>query len=401
MLNKFFYIVFPNSESSFIYYILPIIFSIVGILIIWVIFLSVAGFIKVKSEKWKQPQYRKSYTRNFVLIHKSLILKTLTAARRVTSLYILFMLISQILETFDTALSESSHNSIRVWSTSANYTLALSKFFDRLAHSMMNIFLIVVVSIWFMRVIQKALDIVMHKSGKNKNNFESERDLAKRNTLNSVTSHLLKIIISIIAVFTILENLGINIAALLATAGVASVAVGFGAQNLIKDFIAGFFILFEDQFTIGDSVDLMTISGIISGSVEKMTLRMSRIRSNEGSLLTIPNGDIRSVKNYSTDWARIDFKYGLELRANLEKASLIFREQVELLCKDFAHEIIGTPDIRPMEKIIDFENKSTSVSFRAFIKTTTMATKVKVETELNKRLIAHFKKEDVYMLNPR
>lgn len=399
MFDKFLKIVFPNSESSFVNYILPTIVSLASILLLWLLLISFAQFIKVKAEQWKQDKHTLSFGRRLVVSQKSFIRKSLTAFRRIISLYILILLASHILATFSkqlrTALISSTSQSVNMWATIAHYTDLSSTFFDKFADLLLNIFLTVLIAIWCMRILQKTLDIFLHTSAKYKSGLENSRSLAKKNTLNAVTSYLLKIIISVIAIFTILQNLGINIAALLATAGLASVAIGFGAQNLVKDFIAGFFILFEDQFAVGDSVELGTTSSLFSGTVEKMTLRMARIRSNEGSLVTVPNGDIRSVKNYSTDWSRIDFKFNLILSTQIEKAAAIFKQEVERLYHDFPTEIIDSPDIRPLEKIVDFENKSVATTLRAFIKTIDTKTKVKLEMELNTRLLASFKKEDV------
>ena len=261
---------------------------------------------------------------------------------------------------------------------------------------MLNVFLTIILAIWCCKILQKTIETFLYQPSKNKDNLESSRSLAKKDTLKSITKHLLKILVSIVAIFTILQNLGVNIGALLATAGVASVAFALGAQNLIKDFIGGFFILFEDQFTLGDSVELNATPGLFSGCVEKMTLRMVKLRSGEGSLVTIPNGDIKSVKNFTTDWSRIDFKCTLDMKFELEKAALIFRQQVEQLVKDYASDVIGNPEIRPLEKIVDSDNRGVGVTLRFFLKTVNSAAKTKIEMEFNKRLLAKFKEEDVY-----
>jgi small-conductance mechanosensitive channel len=119
-----------------------------------------------------------------------------------------------------------------------------------------------------------------------------------------------------------------------------------------------------------------------------MTLRMVRLRSQEGSFVLIPNGDIRAVKNFTTDWARVDFKYSVPLTADLDKATKIIFEEVERIKKTYAKDILGTPEIRPVEKIVDFENRSTAALFRVFIKTHSIASKLKIEMDLNKGVMS-------------
>ena len=106
----------------------------------------------------------------------------------------------------------------------------------------------------------------------------------------------------------ILSELGVSIAPILGAAGVVGLAVGFGAQSLIKDFFAGFMILLEDQYNVGDTVKI----GETSGTVERLTLRMTLIRALDGSLTIIPNGTITTVSNFSKDWSRavLDFLAG-------------------------------------------------------------------------------------------
>lgn len=399
MIESFLKIVDPNSESAFVYYIIPSTAAVVSIIFIWLVFLAIAKLLKLKGEKWQEPKYNSSFARRFIATQKSLIRKTLIALRYAFSVFILLNLTSHICEIFSSQLKDyythSTPKPDKIWDSIAAYAHTASKFIDKFSIVFMNIFFTILVAVWCLRILQKTINLFLNKTSKSEVDNNNARSLAKKNTLNAITNYILKILISIITIFTVLENLGINIAALLATAGLASVAIGFGAQSLVRDFIAGFFILFEDQFTIGDSVDIITASGVFSGSVERMTLRMVRVRSNEGSLLTIQNGDIRSVKNFTSDWARIDFKYSLDIKSNIEKALCIFQEEIERLGNDFSSEIIGSPDIRPLEKIADFEGRSVAVTFRFFQKTINGASKLKLETEFNRRLLTRFKSEEI------
>ena len=103
-----------------------------------------------------------------------------------------------------------------------------------------------------------------------------------------------------IAVLTILGIFSINLVPLLASAGIAGIAVGFGAQQLVRDCISGFFILLEDQCGVGDEIDV----GVAAGTVESITLRATILRDGAGTLWTVPNGTVLRVGNHSRGWRR-------------------------------------------------------------------------------------------------
>jgi moderate conductance mechanosensitive channel len=108
-------------------------------------------------------------------------------------------------------------------------------------------------------------------------------------------------IIIVVAALTALPEFGFNVTPVAAAAGLASLAVGFGAQHLVRDFINGFFVVFEDQYVVGD---LVRISDVV-GRVEHLTLRRTVIRDAQGGLVTIPNGEVAKVANLSRDWGQI------------------------------------------------------------------------------------------------
>jgi moderate conductance mechanosensitive channel len=119
-------------------------------------------------------------------------------------------------------------------------------------------------------------------------------------TLISTAARSLQVIIVILAVLMVLYALGINITPVLAGVGVAGLAVSLGAQALIRDFISGCLILIENQFRVGDVIK----AGEAIGTVEQFSLRATYVRDDQGRLWIVPNGDIRTVSNYTRDWAR-------------------------------------------------------------------------------------------------
>ncbi|MDQ4107438.1 MAG: mechanosensitive ion channel family protein [Actinomycetota bacterium] len=131
-----------------------------------------------------------------------------------------------------------------------------------------------------------------------------ELNLQRATTLTGALSTALIVVIWALAILMALGELGPNIAPLLASAGVAGVALGFGAQSLVKDTLSGFFILLENQFGVGDNLEIQTPSNRVMGRVESLTLRVTSLRAFDGTLHMVPNGNIVVASNRSKGWAR-------------------------------------------------------------------------------------------------
>jgi small-conductance mechanosensitive channel len=145
----------------------------------------------------------------------------------------------------------------------------------------------------------------------------TSQDRAERlETLGLAFHNMLGVVVSLVAGMLILDVLGISVAPILATAGVAGIAIGFGAQSLIKDYFNGFFLLVDDQLRQGDIVQ---IAGI-GGAVEEVTLRYVRLRDYEGNVHFVPNGQIGTVTNRSRDFAFAVIDIGIAYRESVEEA---------------------------------------------------------------------------------
>jgi moderate conductance mechanosensitive channel len=142
------------------------------------------------------------------------------------------------------------------------------------------------------------------------------RIVQRARTIGLVLSNLITAGLTISALIVILSELGIAIGALAAGAGILGAALGFGAQSLVKDFIAGLFIVVEDQFGVGDFVDLGTATGV----VESIRLRVTEVRDGEGTVWYVRNGEITRVGNSSQGWSRIILDLPLAYNSDLEKA---------------------------------------------------------------------------------
>ena len=141
-------------------------------------------------------------------------------------------------------------------------------------------------------------------------------------TLGRVFRYVAAVVIWLVAGMLVLDELGISVAPVLATAGVAGIAVGFGAQSLIKDYFTGFFLLLEDQVRQGDVVD----AGGQSGYVEEVTLRYVRMRNFDGHVIFVPNGGITTVKNMTRDFATAVVKVGIAYREDVDEAFEVMKE---------------------------------------------------------------------------
>lgn len=133
-------------------------------------------------------------------------------------------------------------------------------------------------------------------------------------TLGNILRHALLIVIFFIAILMILGELGIQLGPLLATAGIGALAIGFGAQSLVKDVISGFFIILENQYRIGDAIEVAGVSGL----VESVSLRKTVLRDLEGRVHTIPNGEIKVVSNLSKEWSRAVVDIGISYRDDVD-----------------------------------------------------------------------------------
>lgn len=131
-----------------------------------------------------------------------------------------------------------------------------------------------------------------------------ELNLQRAATLTQAVSTALVVVIWAIAILMLLGEFNFNLGPLLASAGVAGVALGFGAQSLVRDTLSGFFILLENQFGVGDNLELTTPSGKVIGRVEGLTLRVTSLRAFDGTLHIVPNGNIVVASNRSRGWAR-------------------------------------------------------------------------------------------------
>jgi small conductance mechanosensitive channel len=173
-------------------------------------------------------------------------------------------------------------------------------------------------------------------------------ELRRIDTVGNAFRYFASVVVVLVAGMLILNELGISIAPILATAGVAGIAIAFGAQSLIKDYFTGFFLLIEDQIRQGDVVE---ISGK-SGEVEEVTLRYVRLRDNDGFVHFVPNGEIKLVTNRTRGFGQAVMDAVIKSSQSVEDAFQAMRDVGREMRQDaaFAPQILGDVQIAGIER---------------------------------------------------
>jgi moderate conductance mechanosensitive channel len=210
----------------------------------------------------------------------------------------------------------------------------------------------------------------------------SQRFALRISTFSRVTKGLAKIAALSVVTLALLAMIGIDLVPLLAGAGIAGLGITLAFQSLIKDTINGCLILLEDQYAVGDVIQI----GAVRGVVEFMSLRITQLRSTEGRLITIPNNTITVVENSSKNWARVDLAIVISQNANIDLAI----QEIGQIGREMSHDpdwrisILETPEVLGVDDL-----KETGVSIRIWIKTQT-SQQLRVGREFRRRLKVAF-----------
>lgn len=173
-------------------------------------------------------------------------------------------------------------------------------------------------------------------------------DERRRETLESMLHNLIRVVLYVIFILTVLPMFGIKIAALIAGAGVAGIAIAFGAQSLLRDYFNGFFILFEDQFGVGDYV---VINGEW-GQVQEVSLRLTTMQYWTGKMIYIPNGQITQVVNYSQRNSTADIQIEVGYNTDTEKAISIVNKVIHQV-QENEEDVVGDVAMMGVESLND------------------------------------------------
>lgn len=209
----------------------------------------------------------------------------------------------------------------------------------------------------------------------------------RADTLSSVIRYVLNVVIIVVALMIILGELGIEIGPILASAGIVGLAIGFGAQSLVKDVISGFFILLEDQIRVGDVVQIAGKGGV----VEKVNLKLTILRDLAGNVHYVPNGQISVVTNMTKDYSRYVFDIGVAYREDVDEVIEVSKQVDESLRTDpeFKDDIIEPLEILGLDKFGD-----SAIIIKARI-TTKPIKQWRIGREFNRRLKKAFDERDI------
>lgn len=259
---------------------------------------------------------------------------------------------------------------------------------------------IILLAAWFMRRFGVRLfhNIFNHTIRRGAYNTKADRE-KRLKTLSSMSSAFVRAGVYLIAGFMIVGEVNPSYTtALFASAGLATVAIGFGAQSLIRDLVSGIFLISENQYRIGDEVELKSTSWAaqVEGIVEDITLRTTILRDLDGDVHHIPNGTIGFATNKTLGFNRINEDIVVSLDTDIERLKHIVNHVGEEMAAEasFKHKILDPPHV---ERIVGFDDKGISVKILA---KTTPTDRRAIRSELYRRLLKAFQKNDISLKTP-
>jgi len=209
----------------------------------------------------------------------------------------------------------------------------------------------IVVTIILALVLIRILRIISRKLARinQENLVTSSVRVQQLRTISSIIQSVGMTAIIFFAAVTVLYQLGIHVEPLLASAGIAGVAVGFGAQTLVHDVLNGFFILVENWFDVGDVIKI----GAFQGTVEMLTLRRTVLRDADGSVHVIPNSTITAITNMTRDWTQVAMHIAVDYKENSDRVIQILQELGAELRNDekFSEAIVGDPAVPGIDRM--------------------------------------------------
>ncbi len=257
-----------------------------------------------------------------------------------------------------------------------------------------NIVLIVAIAVIIHRFAMIIIKKIIIKAVKKEAHYSERDETLREKTLISTSNHLVRGLVWTVAGLSLLAELGIDIGPLLASAGIAGVALGFGAQSMVKDFLAGFFILAENHYRVGDVVK---INQTVSGAVQSVTLRETVLRDLDGMVHHIPNGTIQIATNMTMEFSGINLDIGVGYDTDIQKLEKIINQECQKLAEDpdWKDQILEVPSFR---RITEFGDSAINIKITG--KTEAMK-QWAVAGEIRKRLKIAFDKNGIQIPYPQ
>ncbi len=257
----------------------------------------------------------------------------------------------------------------------------------------LNIFskiLKIVVVFIVIKILSRILNAIISKMVERRKHSKLPVDERKLNTLSAVLKNVIRYTIYFIGVMIILDILGVNTNSIIATAGIGGLAISFGAQSLVKDIITGFFILFEDQFSVGDYIQI----GDFEGIVVEMGIRVTKIRDFSGELHIIPNGNISIVTNKSRGPMSSYVDVRIPYEEDVDRAIRIIEEACEKV-KENNDTILEGPSVLGITDLGD-----SGINIKIIAKTEPM-NQWALERQIRKEVKKAFDAENIQIAYPK
>lgn len=259
--------------------------------------------------------------------------------------------------------------------TASYFTQMQDRLFEWLATSGLRVMLIAVAMVVLLALLKRVIERLRTMFA---GVLPNEAQIKRAHTLTHIIRDVARIALFCVGTMMILSELGIDLKPLLAAAGLGGLAVGFGAQSLVKDLISGFFILLENSVRVGDVVEVAGVSGL----VEEIELRTIKLRDLSGNVHVVPNGIIDKVKNMTKDYSYYLFETGVAYRENVDEVMTVLQDIAEELRRDpqFAADILAPLDMLGVDQFAD-----SAVIIKSRLKTEPLK-QWRVGREMNRRI---------------
>lgn len=359
-------------ESLYLLSVLLLMLAVgaVGCLLHWMV-----GRIQRRMERRALPPTEASAETEYSLRLKRLLIAWGAKGAQTLIWVLYFVLLLRMLPHTRTQFETVSE---RLWFT-------FTQFIDWLADRGVITIFVIAITVFLMRFASALIKASFELVERRALSAGVERVRRRSQTLSGIARGTAQATIFFIGFMVLLQQLGVSITPILASAGIVGIAIGFGAQSLVKDIFAGFMVLLEDQYGVGDVIKV----GETSGTVERLTLRATWVRGLDGALTTIPNGTINQVSNFSREWLRVVLDVEVAYDEDLDRAMRVMLETARQMKEDMPHDILEEPAMLGVDKMT-----SESVILRLAVKTAP-ARQAEIGRDLRRRIKLAFDREGI------
>lgn len=245
----------------------------------------------------------------------------------------------------DLEIKETCYTALMLETIMSNY----QEYWTIFLTAIPKIIMIIVIGFVVAKVGKKILEKIIRRAIKGEPDLDEKAELKREETLIAILGGTFNIVLWLVILLLILSELSINIAPIIASAGVIGIAVGFGGQYLIRDIITGIFILLENQYRVGDTVDINQFVG----KVEQITLRKTTLRDVDGNVHHIPHGEVTMVTNKSAKFSQVNIDFGIAYESDIDVAiEMINRVGEELYSDDtWSRDLLEAPYFKRVQDL--------------------------------------------------